>query len=101
MAIPNYTYLKLKMPGLNGVITMSSAFSHAFVCDREHYELTTAVVNSSELPRLGESSALAVLDCNKQTSSTAFCPLKETKAVGIDPTNPIKMVRIETQLLAK
>ena len=50
MAIPNYTYLKLKMPGLNGVITMSSAFSHAFVCDREHYELATAVVNSSELP---------------------------------------------------
>ena len=26
MAIPNYTYLKLKMPGLNGVITLSSAF---------------------------------------------------------------------------
>ena len=35
MAIPNYTYLKLKMPGPNGVITMSSAFSHAFECDRE------------------------------------------------------------------
>ena len=30
MAIPNYTYLKLKMPGPNGVITVSSAFSHAF-----------------------------------------------------------------------
>ena len=50
MAIPNYTYLKLNMPGPNGVITMSSAFSHAFVCDREHYELTTVVVNSSKLP---------------------------------------------------
>ena len=31
----------------------------------------------------------------------AFRPLEETKAVGIDPTNPIKMVRIGTQLLAK
>ena len=50
MAIPNYTYLKLKMPGPNDVITMSSAFSHAFMCDREHYELATVVVNSSELP---------------------------------------------------
>ena len=49
MVIPNYTYLKLKMPGPNGVITVSSAFSHAFVCDYEHHELTTAVVNSSEL----------------------------------------------------
>ncbi|XP_066385353.1 uncharacterized protein [Miscanthus floridulus] len=50
MAIPNYTYLKLKMPGPNGVITVSSAFSHAFMCDREHYELATMVINSFKLP---------------------------------------------------
>ena len=85
MAIPNYTNLKLKMLGPNGVITVSSAFSHAFTCDREHYELATAVINSSELPWLGESSTLVVPDCNKPTSSTAFCLLKETKAVGTDP----------------
>ena len=101
MAIPNYTYLKLKMPGPNDVITVSSAFSHAFTCDREHYELATTVVNSSDLPRLGESSIPAVLDCNKPNSSMAFHPLKETKAVEIDPTDPTKIVRIRTQLLAK
>ena len=98
---PNYTYLKLKMPGPNDVITMSSAFSHAFTCDRKHYELTTAVVNSFELPRLGESLTSVVLDCNKPTSSMAFRPLKETKAVGIDPTDPTKTVRIRTQLPTK
>ncbi|XP_066374721.1 uncharacterized protein [Miscanthus floridulus] len=92
MVIPNYTYLKLKMLGPNGIITMSSAFSHALVCDHEHYELATAVVNSSELPQLGESSALVVLDYNKPTSSMTFHPLKEAKAVGIDPTDPTKMV---------
>ena len=101
MAIPNYTYLKLKMPGPNGVITVSSAFSHAFTCDREHYELATTVVNSSELLQLRESSTPAVLDCNKLTSSTAFRSLEETKAVGIDPTDPTKMVWIGTQLPAK
>ena len=31
----------------------------------------------------------------------AFHPLKETKAVEIDPTDPTKTVRIRTQLLAK
>ena len=50
MVIPNYTYLKLKMSGPNGVITMSSAFSHAFTCDREYFELATMVINSSKLP---------------------------------------------------
>ena len=101
MAIPNYTYLKLKMLGPNGVITVSSAFSHAFTCDREHFELATTVVNSSELPRLGESSTPAVPDYNKPTSSMAFHLLEETNAVGIDPTDPTKTVQIGTQLLAK
>ena len=50
MVIPNYTYLKLKMPGPNSIITMGSTFLHAYMCDREHYELATAVINSSELP---------------------------------------------------
>ena len=98
---PNYTYLKLKMPGPNDIIAVGSAFSHAFTCDREHFELATVVINSFELPWLGESSTLAVLDCNKPTSSTAFCSLEETKAVGVNPANPTKMVRIGTQLLAK
>ena len=99
MVIPNYTYLKLKMPGPNGVITMGSNFSHAFTCDREHFELATTVINLSDLPLLGESSTLAVSD--KPTSSTTFCPLEETKAVGIDPTDPTKIVWIGTQHLAK
>ena len=34
MTIPNYTYLKLKMSGPNGIITMGSTFSHAYVRPR-------------------------------------------------------------------
>ena len=101
MAIPNYTYLKLKMPGPNDIITVGSTFSHAYTCDREHYELTTTVINSVELPELGNSSTLAVPDYNEPTSSSAFHPTKETKAVGIDPADPTKMVRIRTKLSVK
>jgi len=35
VAIPNYTYLKLKMPGPKGVITVSSSYEHAYECDVE------------------------------------------------------------------
>ncbi|XP_066341361.1 uncharacterized protein [Miscanthus floridulus] len=101
MVIPNYTYLKLKMSGPNSVITVGSTFSHANTCDHEHYELATTVINSAELPWLEESLTLVVPDYNKPTSSTAFRPLEETKAVGIDPTNPTKMVQIRTPLLDK
>ena len=101
MAVLNYTYLKLKMPGPTNVITVGSTFSHAFTCDHEHFELATVVINSAELPQLGELSGLAVPDYNKPTSSTAFHLIEETRAMGIDPTDPTKAVRIEANLLAK
>ena len=59
------------------------------------------VINLSELPQLGESSTPAVPDYNKPNSSMAFHPLEETKAVGIDPTDPTQTAWIGTQLLAK
>ena len=89
------------MLGPNGVITVGSTFSHAYMRDRVHFELATAVINSTELPQLRESSTPAVLDYNKPTSSIAFLPLEKTKAVGINPTNTTKMVRIGTQLPTK
>ena len=50
MAILNYTYLKLKMSGPNDVIIVGSTFSHAFTCDREHYELATAKTRRPSCP---------------------------------------------------
>jgi hypothetical protein len=38
MAIPIYTYLKLKMPGPKGVITVSSSYENAYECDVECVE---------------------------------------------------------------
>ncbi|XP_066365369.1 uncharacterized protein [Miscanthus floridulus] len=101
IAIPNYTYLNLKMPGPNDAITIGSTFSHAYTCDREHYELATAVINSTKLPTLRNSATPAVLDCNGPTSSSAFHPTDETKAVEIDPTDPTKTVRVRAKLPTK
>jgi hypothetical protein len=33
MAVPNYTYLKLKMSGFNRVITIGSTYRHAYECN--------------------------------------------------------------------
>ncbi|XP_066358312.1 uncharacterized protein [Miscanthus floridulus] len=101
ITIPNYTYLKLKMPGPNGVIIVGSTFLHAYMCDHEHYELATAVINFAELSKLRNSLTLVVPECNELTSSSALHLTKETKAVGIDPTDPTKTVRIGTKLLDK
>ena len=36
MAIPNYTYLKLKMPSTKGVITVEGSFKQAYYCEQDY-----------------------------------------------------------------
>ena len=89
------------MPGPNDIITVGSTFSHAYTCNHEHYELATAIINSTELLELRNSSTPAAPNCNEPTSLSAFHPTEETKVVEIDPTDPTKTVQIGTKLLAK
>ncbi|XP_066347869.1 uncharacterized protein [Miscanthus floridulus] len=68
MMIPNYTYLKLKMPGPNDIIIVGSTFSHAYTCHREHYRLATAIINSIELLELRNSVTPVVLDSSNNVA---------------------------------
>jgi hypothetical protein len=101
MVVPNYTYLKLKMPGPNDIITVGGSFEQAYTCGREHFELATTVTNSAELKRLHEIVVVGVRDRNEPKSSTTFRLTEDTKAIEIDPNDPTKTVWIGTQLLAK
>jgi hypothetical protein len=49
MAVPNYTCLKLKMPGPNGVITVGSTYRHTYECDVECVEYAEALAESEAL----------------------------------------------------
>jgi rhamnose utilization protein RhaD (predicted bifunctional aldolase and dehydrogenase) len=49
MDVPNYTYLKLKMSGPNGVITVGSTYRHAYECDVECVEYAEALVEFEAL----------------------------------------------------
>jgi hypothetical protein len=39
MAIPHYTYLVLKMPGPNGIITVKGSFELSDLCDKEFHKM--------------------------------------------------------------
>ena len=54
MAIPNYTYLKLKMLGPCGVITIGTSFQCAYECEVECCEHTVTIVTSKELVAVRE-----------------------------------------------
>ena len=53
MAIPNYTYLKLKMLGPCGVITIGTSFQCAYECEVECCEHASMIITSKELEIIG------------------------------------------------
>jgi hypothetical protein len=97
MAVPNYTYLKLKMSGPNGVITVGSTYRHAYECDVECVEYAEALAESEAL--------IADLECLSKEVPDAKChagnfePAKAVKSVPLDPSNDTcKQVQIGSKL---
>jgi hypothetical protein len=86
MAVPNYTYLKLKMPGPNGVITVGPSYEHGYECDVECVGHWEAVLESATLAANLDGLAKEIPDPKCQASN--FEPTEDVKLVPLDPTNP-------------
>ena len=100
MAIPNYTYLKLKMPGPCRVITIGTSFWHAYECEVECCEHATAIIASKELAAIRKEVAKEAPDPKRSTGS--FEPVEGSKEVLIDLSgSKSKVVRIGTTLSSK
>ena len=100
MAVPNYTYLKLKMSGPRGVITVSTSFQRAYKCEVESCELTSATLASEELVAIGKDIIEGAPDAKRVPRS--FVPMENVKEVLVNPDNSTnKTVRIGTALSPK
>ena len=87
MAIPNYTYLKLKMPGPKGVITVGSSFEHAYECDVECVEHSEAQAEDEALAATLDKMAGEALDSTHRHAGS-FEPAEGIKKVPLDPNRP-------------
>jgi hypothetical protein len=97
MAVPNYTYLKLKMPGPNGVITVGPTYRHTYECDVECVEYTKALAESEALIADLESLSKEVPDVKRHTDN--FEPAETVKSVPLDPSNDAsKQIRIGSEI---
>jgi hypothetical protein len=97
MAVPNYTYLKLKMPGPNGIITVGSTYRHAYECDVECMEYAKALDEFEALIADLERLSQEAPDVKRHTGN--FEPLEAVKSVSLDPSNDAsKKVRMGSKL---
>jgi hypothetical protein len=100
MVVPNYTYLKLKMPDPNGVITVGSTYRHTYECDVECVEYAEALAESEALITDPECLSKEVPDAKRHASN--FEPAEAVKFVPLDPSNDAcKQVRIGSELNPK
>ena len=101
-AIPHYGYMKLKMPGPNGIITLASDLDTAL-----HAENKTAALALEALSEALAAEELTVLRStvdrddvilDKRSQSTSFKPADEIVKFQVHPTDPTKMASIGAQL---
>ena len=89
MARPCYVYLKLKMPGPKGVITITGNRKKAEECFQKGSKIADAqmaVVELQEYQKTADPSEL--LRAKKPASESAFQSSEETKPAHIHPTDP-------------
>jgi hypothetical protein len=98
MAVPNYTYLKMKMPGLHGIITVGSSIEHAFNCDVECVEHAEALGLDEALVTTLEKMVNEDLDSTSKHTGN-FEAAEQTKEVPLDPAAPEgKALRVSSTL---
>jgi hypothetical protein len=97
MAIPNYTYLKLKMPGPKRVITVGPMYRHTYECDVECVEYAEALAESEALIANLDCLCKEAPDVKRHTGN--FEPAEAVKPVTLDPSDDAgKKVRIGSEL---
>jgi hypothetical protein len=102
MAVPHYAYLKMKLPGPRGVITVSGSFKKSLACAKESWKLAKALVIAEEKRQLLHRVELTQQDVPaRQSPLEQFKPGNDTKKMLLDESDPSKYVIIGAGLSAK
>ena len=107
MAIPHYAYLKMKMPGPKGIITIAGDYKKSLECAQESSRLADAMVIAEEKRQIDRLVAQATEQPaipsppSQSADEGSFKPAKETKQVPLDPANPKQCVTIGAGLSPK
>jgi hypothetical protein len=98
MAVPHYTYLVLKMPGPNGIITVRGSFKLSNLCDKEFHKMAQnfgMIANYGETKNKAPSATTGVI---KQLEENPAKP--EAKKLRVLPSHPKETTREEEKASA-
>jgi len=101
-ALPHYGYMKLKMPGPNGIITLTSVPDTALRAENKTTALAlqalSEALSAEELATLRSTVDRDDVILDKRSKSTSFKPVDEIVKFQAHPTDPTKTASIRAQL---
>ncbi|SPT18305.1 unnamed protein product [Triticum aestivum] len=104
MAVPHYAYLKMKMPGTKGIITVARDYKKSAACAAASSRLAESLVIAAEKKLLDRVVAMASKqpdlspDPKESETQGSFQPAKETKKIPLDPNHPERFAIVGTNL---
>jgi hypothetical protein len=100
MAIPHYTYMILKMPGPQGIITVRTDFQGAAECFRVPIQaaLTTKPLATSSTQANSKPEEDLTIPTNEAQAVTSMRPTEETKRINLGFADERKTAIISSSL---
>ena len=103
MAIPNHTYLLLKMPTPNGVLSIRGDIQTSHSCETEKINTAKAMERSSNQALVAQAAKALMMDrlqkpSNDSASGSQLHPVSQTKAIVLSDNHPDKTALIEADL---
>jgi hypothetical protein len=100
MVIPHYTYMILKMPGPQGIITVRADFQGAAECFRVAIQatLTTKPLATSSTQVISKPEEDLAVPANETQVVTSMRPTEETKRINLRFVDEHKTAIISSSL---
>jgi hypothetical protein len=100
MAIPHYSYMILKMPGPQGIITVRADFQGVAECFRVAIQaaLTTKPLTTSSAQANSKPEENLAIPANEAQARTSMQPTEETKRINLGFTDERKTAIISSSL---
>jgi hypothetical protein len=100
MAIPHYTYMILKMPGPQGIITVRADFQGAAECFRVAIQaaLSTKPSATSSVQANSKPEEDLAIPANEAQATTSMRPTEETKRINLGFADECKTAIISSSL---
>jgi hypothetical protein len=91
MAVPHYTYLVLKIPGPNGIITVKGSFELSDLCDKEFHKMAQNFGMMANYGEPKDNAKNATIGVAQQLKGHPVEP--EVKKLRVQPVRPRQTYR--------